>query len=424
MARTRRLLGPLFYSSLALSATFLVGLGMWRDWPDLSRTWTLWSLCRQLGDDDPKVRSASADALARFGSEARPWLKGALKSRDPESRILACRVLGKIRMSAEVLPDLLAALGDRDSRVRLAGAQSLRAVWLEVGVLADDQTKVRAIEALCTALKDPSWEVRRQAIWAMSLVDAGREASLTEIEGATHDGDSRVRAAAALVLQEYLPPSPRGIAALREVIGDPGPADDEFAGHNSMKSLAIQALRTTAGEGALLETLMPLLSNPDGRTRLNAIRLLPVPIPPIESLHTALRRALRDGDARARGEAARKLVTAPNRKVDAEIVAALQAAAEIRVENPQQLYLLYDYIYAMRKYAPGSEVRAVPTLIGAIDRVTGFDQIEIVDQLGQIGPGASAAVPKLIELSKRPDARLSAGAELALGKIAPDAITP
>ncbi len=376
------------------------------------------------GRPDPQVRSAAVDSLAGFGGEARPWVLGALKSRDPEPRVQACNALSRIRMSVDVIPDLIAAMGDGDGRVRLAAVEGLRRVWQEVGGLCNDRTKTRAIRSLDAAIEDPSWEVRRETLLAMREVDARKAIPTTRVEMTTHDVDFRVRAAAVLALHAYRPHDPRSIAALEELIGDPGPGDADVDHRVGSKSWAIQALRESAGERAVLETLIPLVEGRDTRIRLDAIRLLPVPIPAVERLHAALRRALRDDDARVRGEAALMLLTVPGRKPDAECIAAVEAAAEIPVENAHQLNRLYRYVIELRMKAPGSEVRALPTLFAAIDRVGRSDQIDIVDFIATMGPGVRVAIPRLIELSSGPDARLAAAAELALGKIDPDVSTP
>ncbi len=111
------------------------------------------------------------------------------------------------------------------------------------------------------------------------------------------------------------------------------------------------------------------------------------------------------------------LLTAPDQHASEEIVAALQAAVERPVENLYQLMWLDQYLAALRNVAPGSEGRAVPSMVGAIDRLGRYEQRIMVDLLAKIGPDARAAVPKLIELSKSSDDRLAAAADLALGKI-------
>ena len=418
MARRRRLFGPLIYSTLALAVIYLVGLGAWWIRPGLSRVWTMWTLSRRMGDSDPGGRTAAAKALGNHGKEAQSWLGWVARSGNTEARVLACKTLAYPAQSAVgVIPDLLGALQDVDPRVRRAAAESLRAVWLQVGGACDDQMKNRAIEAIRAAIKDPAWDVRRAAIWAVDVVDSTKKAFVAEVENATHDSDPRVRAASALSFFDLAPHNPKAIAALENMIGDPAPCGDDFVQHNHMKNVAIQQMTMSSGESAVLETLMPLMAHPDAETRSNAIRLLPIPVRPLEPLHAALRLALRDSDARVRGEAARMLLTAPGQHASEEIVAGLQAAVERPVENLYQLMWLDEYLAALRNVAPGSEGRAVPSMVGAIDRLGRYEQRIMVDLLGKLGPNARAAVPKLIELSKSSDDRLAASAELALGKI-------
>jgi HEAT repeat protein len=417
MARKRKVFGPLFYSTLALAAIFLLGLGAWWIRPNISREWSMWTLSRRMGDSDPRNQTAAAKSLEEHGKEAKSWLGWVVRSGNTEARLLACKTLAHPPCSVVVIPDLTEALSDVDPRVRRAAAESLRAVWLVVGGACGNQMKDRAIEALRVATKDPSWDLRRAALWALDVVDPTQETIAADVENATHDGDPRVRAAAALMFFGCAPHSPKAIVALKEMIGDPELCGDNFLQHNHMKNLAIQQMTISAGEWAVLETLMPLMTHPDAGTRINAIRLLPIPVRPIEPLHQALRRALRDGDARVRGEAARMLLTAPDQQASAEIVDALEAAVERPVENLFQLMWLDQYLAALRKVAPGSEGRAVPSMVGVIDRLGPSEQRMMVDLLGKIGPDARAAVPKLVELSKSSDDRLSAAAELAIGKI-------
>jgi HEAT repeat protein len=418
MARRRRLFGPLFYSTLALALIFLVGLGAWWAKPSLTRVWIMWTLSRRMGDSDSGVRTAAAKALGNHGKEARSWLGWVARNGNTEARLVACKTLAHPAQSAVgVIPDLLGALHDVDPRVRRAAAESLHAVWLQVGGACDDQMKDRAIEAIRAGIKDPAWDVRRAALWARDVMDSTKKAGVADVEYATHDGDPRVRAAAALSFFDLAPHDLNAIAALQQMIGDPAPCGDDFVQHNHMKTVAVQQMMMSAGESAVLETLVPLMTHPDAETRSNAIRFLPTSVRPLEPVHAALRRALRDSDARVRGEAARMLLTSPDQQVSEEIVAALQAAVESPVENLYELMWLDQYLAALRSVAPGSERRAVRSMVEAMDRLGRYEQRIMVDLLGKIGPDAEAAVPKLVELSKSSDDRVAASAELALGRI-------
>ena len=256
------------------------------------RVWTMWTLSRRMGDSDSGVRTAAAKALGNQGNEAQSWLGWVARSSNTEARLLACKTLAHPAQSAVgVIPDLLGALQDVDPRVRRAAAESLRAVWLQIGGACDDQMKDRAIEAIRAAIKDPAWDVRRAALWAMDVVNSTKKAVVAEVENATHDRDPRVRAAAALSFFELAPHNPKAVAALRDMIGDPAPSGDDFVQHNHMKNVAIQQMMMSAGESAVLETLMPLITHADAETRSNAIRLLPIPVRPLEPPHAALRKA-------------------------------------------------------------------------------------------------------------------------------------
>ena len=147
-----------------------------------------------LGDPDPVVRAAAARRAGAEGAavlkkmiaspdaaesipaltNARPSLQEAvgkrLRDADPGVRAAALRRMAKIAPEPPIdLREIRQALGDRDHRVRSA----------TVALLANIKEK-EALEALATALADPSDEVRHAA--ELALVSHGDEAAAA-IEG-------------------------------------------------------------------------------------------------------------------------------------------------------------------------------------------------------------------------------------------------
>ena len=168
------------------------------------------------GTDDPAVRAALLDALARtegewapgvadaFGAEssaavrvvmcevlrrqpaaiATPVLRGAAKDADPAVREAAARSMGWTE-DALWASSLVQALGDADARVRSAAARSLG--W--VGA-------VDAWSALLAATADVDADVRRRSVRALERLDAERASQEPVIKAMVADPDPKVARAA------------------------------------------------------------------------------------------------------------------------------------------------------------------------------------------------------------------------------------
>jgi HEAT repeat protein len=415
MTRKRRVFSPLFYATLVFAAVFLLTLGVWRAWPTISEDWTVWSLIQQLGDSDPKVQDQAADQLAKIGSDATPQLIRALKGRDPGVRRRSCAILEMIRPRSDATTSaLIETLGDDDSLVRCEAAEAL-------GVDEDSRHSDRAIQALRAALRDQSWGTRRAAAHALGAFGARAGSTVGDLEPVTHDADPRVRAAGALALASVKPRDPRTLAALRKLMADPALKIEPFASRVVMRQSAARALKDGADEGAVLETVVPLLRHPDVSVRLDALWCIQGFVSASVPVLSALRESLKDGDVRVAGEAATVLVFLGGQGPDHEIIAALVASTKWPAQDQDDLVFLYREFHALRHVAPGSEAQAVPAFVASLDRLSGSARLDVVDFLGQFGPAAATAVAKLVELSKSPDPGLSAHALLALEKINPEA---
>jgi HEAT repeat protein len=76
--------------------------------------------------EDRDLPTTAADALARIGAPAVPYVAGMLNDSDPQVRLRAAQILAQIGPDAEpALPLLVARLRDEDAQVRRASARAL-----------------------------------------------------------------------------------------------------------------------------------------------------------------------------------------------------------------------------------------------------------------------------------------------------------
>jgi len=179
-------------------------------------------LVKLLGDEEPAVRAAAAEALWRI--ERHPKALATLEAmlRNPKSSIAcgAASVLGELAASeAPVAPTLVAALGHADADTRRAAAQAMGRVGLDAVPLlqnaiatAEEQTKIQAVEALgwigppavtalIEALGHANALVRRHAARALGRLGPAAKVAEPALVRAVSDSDSGVREAAAVALR-------------------------------------------------------------------------------------------------------------------------------------------------------------------------------------------------------------------------------
>jgi HEAT repeat protein/lysophospholipase L1-like esterase len=215
------------------------------------------ALLAALSDARGAVRWKAAWALGQIGPEARaavPALTALV--RDPDAGWHAIDALGAIGPDARsAVPTLRSALRDASSNVRWRAALALSHIGTEAAAAAPELTAL---------LADPVDNVRLAAVNALSRV-APEEAAIVPplADALRRDGDSRVRAAAALALG-----------------------------------------RRSAGGSVARDGLLEATRDPDALVRASAVRALGRD-PSSPEAAAALARALGDPDPGVRAEAAR-----------------------------------------------------------------------------------------------------------------------
>ncbi|MDP2314318.1 MAG: HEAT repeat domain-containing protein [Pseudomonadota bacterium] len=141
-------------------------------------------------ETDAAVRAQLVSALQDAeAAVAEPTLTRALADADAGVRAATVRAIGARNDGAGYASAVYASLDDKDPDVRAYAARAVG--WLG---LTDGWDGVVAL------LSDPSAEVRLKAVAALERLDAGRAATLPELEALAADPDARVARAVARLL--------------------------------------------------------------------------------------------------------------------------------------------------------------------------------------------------------------------------------
>lgn len=164
---------------------------------------------RELGDQDPGVRFAAAEALGKMGREAIPTLTQALRNKQADVRNAAAYGFGKMgpndRLAA--ISTLTEMLADRE-----ANAPSFAAIGA-LGNLGPD-----AIPALIELLHDNDPAVREPTAWTLEkMAPEEDKTAILALARALQDDSPVVRAAAASAFKRM---GPKAVPLLTELLQD------------------------------------------------------------------------------------------------------------------------------------------------------------------------------------------------------------
>ena len=311
--------------------------------PDAARIGVLVERLKASRDDPAAIGKAirSAESLAVIGAPAVPQLAAALAGEDRDARLWAACILNKIgREAAEAVPALTKALDDDQVKVRLYSARALG----HMGAVPRETAT-----ALIETLDDQNRGVRHDA--AATLLILGRKAdALAVLRRALRDGDADVRRSAALAVGRA---GPAGVALMPELVQTLRDKDWSVRIY-AEKSLG--KMGPAAGEAVprLVSQLKSARWMPEIEACLEALRDIG---PTVEGVVPALVWALTHDDKNARPHAA-------------------VALGRVRAAE------------------------AVPDLIAALDDSYATTRMCSARALGEIGPPARRAIPRLTKLAR------------------------
>lgn len=172
-------------------------------------------LCTALKDDDARIRSLAAKALARLDKKSRPaipMLQHALKDKDKKVRIEVARALWDIdRQAQTILPVLIACLTDEDATVRLASVWALTVM---------DSAAKPAVPALLERLKERNTDVRVDAAWALWRIDRRAKVAIPVLVAAMKDNHYEARINIPSMLDQMRPDAVDVIPVFIELLKD------------------------------------------------------------------------------------------------------------------------------------------------------------------------------------------------------------
>lgn len=316
-------------------------------------------LTNGLKDPDEMIRYKSASALEILGTAAESSVSELTEVlQDDVAGYGAAQALGN--MGAAAIPELLVALQDSRNEVRANAAMALRDVWPD-GIVA--------VPLLIEALNDPQEEVREHAVVALGVHSQGKREDVEALIAALEDESVIVRSQAATALGRIGSKAHTAVPALIQMLDN----HDEISW---VRRSALAALGDIgpAAEQAIQTIVTFFNTNPAAGLYTTTDTLKRIGVPAISALTTILL----ESDEKNREQAARAF-----------------------------FYLGHDAI------------SAVPVLMTALADSSLTVRKAAMSALGAIGPTASPAIAKLINLSQDDD--LQTWAVDALIKIDPDA---
>ena len=243
-----------------------------------------------VADPASRGRAGAASVIARMGPAARPAvpaLISALSDAHGDVRWKAAWALGEIGPEARAaVPALLALVRDPD--VGWHAIDALGSIGPDAGA---------AVPTLRSALADPSSNVRWRAALALSHIGPEAAPAVPDLVAALHDPVDNVRLGAVHALSRVAPEATAAVPALADAL--------RRDGDSRVRAGAALALGHRVGGGeAARDALVAATRDPDALVRTAAVRTLGRD-PSSPEVSAALARALGDSDPGVRAEAAR-----------------------------------------------------------------------------------------------------------------------
>ena len=391
------------------------------------------ALIELLKDEDAGVRMTAACKLGEMGDAGKPavpalleLLKNEKDVRSPMAPTVGQALRGIIGRKTTIPVGLIELLKDEDASVRRGAALTIATsnfpFPLEGGVKDDPRGYYEVVDAataipiLRELLKDKDSGVRGAA--AVSLVEMSPESRpalvpiLTEL---LTDQDPFVREMAVWDLGRIGPDAKPALPALGKMIHDPN-----WRVRNSIAE-ALEQISPAAAKAVVSELpeLMDLLKHEDGDVQ-GTIRVLLRVAPESKAAIISVLREMLKSDLSKQTQAVQIFgeigPDALDPSVVKEVVTAIKQLLYEIHENGNWCHRL-DAAVALVRLDPESKPLAISVLVELLDDSYWGARESAANALGDIGPGAKAAVPALTKLLRDSTEHVQQASREALKKI-------
>jgi HEAT repeat protein len=314
---------------------------------------------------------AALEALVKLGPEGKravPKLVTQLKAEDPATRIAALRMLGTMgSVAKDAVPAIVTALGDKNDEARS------EAFWALTRVGAEAKPAVPELIALAKASGAHRW----MAVEVLGKIGSDAKEAVPVLVPLLGSDKHLERLHAAQALGRIGPAAKDAVPALRPLLHDP---------ERGVRAWAAFALVRVAGDKDALTMLAAIYKNHKIDVQVTA-----GPAEAIRALHAL------GADAR---DALPVLIEATKSKTLTIATEAIEALGAI--DRPKQ---------------------TLPVLTVLLDHPDPFARAMAARALGELGPAAAKAVPRLTALLEDVD-QVADAAEEALARIQPKKNVP